>query len=879
LPIVIIDGVEYTIKQGKNMLEAALDHGLDLPYFCWHPAMHSVGACRQCAVKAFKDESDTKGKIVMSCMTPAEDGSRFSIDDPEAVEFRRCVTEWLMTNHPHDCPVCDEGGECHLQDMTAMTGHVYRRFRYGKRTYRKQYLGPFVTHEMNRCIQCWRCVRFYRDTADGTDFNVFGSRNRVYFGRFSDGVLESEFAGNLVEVCPTGVFTDKSLQSHYTRKWDLQTAPSICIHCALGCNTIPGERYGTLRRVRARYNSEVNGYFICDRGRYGYEFVNCDRRIRECKPEDAFDRAKAAIAGAKRAIGIGSPRASLESNYALRKLVGKDSFSTGLSALDQSGAETSLRILRDGQVRTPSLAEVQQADAILVLGADPTNEAPMLDFYIRQATKRARMDISRALKIPDWDAHAVATALQGARGPLYVVSPWTTKLDGIAVQSARLSCADTVTLGSEIARAVSSGKTDGDSLPARIAADLVNASSPLIVTSLSAGTDVIEAAAEVAGSVKAAGRDCALTIVAPEANTLGVAMLGGTSVEGALALIESGEADTLVVLENDLTRRVAPTLLQRALDKAAGVITIDYIETPLTSRADIALSSPAYVETDGTFVNNECRAQRFYQVFVPEHEPLPAWRTLQALSGEQRWRVFEDVLRDLADEQREFAGALEAAPFADWRSPARQKVARMPHRYSGRTAMHADVTVHEPRPPEDPGTPFAFSMQGDQNPVPGALEPRFWWPGWNSINSVTKFQIEVNGPLHGGSPGKRLLPQSRTADFELRVGKHDSPTGLQDGEVWLTPRTYIFGSEELSRAASGIAELSPPVALCVNSETAAGLSLSDTDRAEFEYGGSKMRLPVKIDEGVADGVATVPAGYPETAGITGPRRVKIGRAE
>jgi NADH-quinone oxidoreductase subunit G len=276
---IYIDNKPHTVKDGDNLLHACLSLGFNIPYFCWHPAMHSVGACRQCAVKQFKDERDTVGKIVMSCMTAAVDGMRISIDDGEVRAFRKSVIEWLMMNHPHDCPVCDEGGECHLQDMTVMTGHSYRRFRFRKRTYRNQYLGPFINHEMNRCIQCYRCVRFYRDYAGGRDFDVFGSRDRVYFGKHEDGVLENEFSGNLVEICPTGVFTDKTFKKHYTRKWDLQTAPSVCVHCGLGCNTIAGERYGSLRRILNRYNGAVNGYFLCDRGRFGYEFVNTGRRI------------------------------------------------------------------------------------------------------------------------------------------------------------------------------------------------------------------------------------------------------------------------------------------------------------------------------------------------------------------------------------------------------------------------------------------------------------------------------------------------------------------------------------------------------------------------------------------------------------------------
>ncbi|NBB84438.1 MAG: 2Fe-2S iron-sulfur cluster binding domain-containing protein, partial [Alphaproteobacteria bacterium] len=260
---IIVDGKAYPADPSQNLLEACLGLGFDLPYFCWHPALRSVGACRQCAVKQYKDETDTAGKLVMACMVPAKDGTILSIDDAEARAFRASVIEWLMIGHPHDCPVCEEGGECHLQDMTVMAGHAYRRYRFAKRTFRNQYLGPFLGHEMNRCIACYR----------------FGAHHHVFFGRAEDGVLESEFSGNLAEVCPTGVFTDKTLAQSYTRKWDLTSAPSVCVHCSLGCNTFPNERYGELRRILNRYHGAINGYFLCDRGRFGYGFVNSGKRL------------------------------------------------------------------------------------------------------------------------------------------------------------------------------------------------------------------------------------------------------------------------------------------------------------------------------------------------------------------------------------------------------------------------------------------------------------------------------------------------------------------------------------------------------------------------------------------------------------------------
>ena len=398
-----IDGVAHEVEAGRNLLESCLSLGLDLPYFCWHPAMGSVGACRQCAVVQYQDADDERGRIVMGCMTAVADGARFSVGGDRAGGFRRAVVETLMINHPHDCPVCSEGGECHLQDMTVMTGHRDRRYRGSKQTFRNQYLGPLVHHEMNRCITCYRCTRFYRDYAGGTDLAALASRDRVYFGRHEDGVLESEFAGNLVEVCPTGVFTDRTLLGDYTRKWDLQSAPSVCAGCAVGCNTFPGERYGRLKRVHNRFNSAVNGYFLCDRGRYGQGWVNGDARLDfpglrgDDGRFDAIDRERALALATERlaaggVAGIGSPRASVESNYLLRELVGADNCAPGLACHEQPLVDRALALLRAGPARVPDLEAIEAADCVLVLGEDVTASAPRLALALRQSVRNAAFE-------------------------------------------------------------------------------------------------------------------------------------------------------------------------------------------------------------------------------------------------------------------------------------------------------------------------------------------------------------------------------------------------------------------------------------------------------------------------------------------------------
>ena len=265
MPKLTIDGHEIDAPKGMKVIEAAERLGIIIPRFCYHPALGSVGACRVCAVKC---DGPVKG-IQMSCMTEVRDGLVVSTMDEEAVDFRKQVMEWLMINHPHDCPVCDEGGHCLLQTLTVAGGHGIRRYQGKKRTYRDQYLGVFVQHEMNRCIHCYRCWRFYQGFTGYRDLGCLQIAHHTYFGRFSDGPLESPFSGNLIDLCPTGVYTDKP--SRFTgRRWDFERSPSLCIHCSLGCNTVSSARYREIVRQEARFHKAVNGFFICDRGRYGF---------------------------------------------------------------------------------------------------------------------------------------------------------------------------------------------------------------------------------------------------------------------------------------------------------------------------------------------------------------------------------------------------------------------------------------------------------------------------------------------------------------------------------------------------------------------------------------------------------------------------------
>ncbi|MBI5576482.1 MAG: NADH-quinone oxidoreductase subunit NuoG [Deltaproteobacteria bacterium] len=880
-----VDGKWYEVKDGQNLLHACLSLGFDIPYFCWHPAMHSVGACRQCAVRQFQDERDTKGKIVMSCMTPAADGTLISIDDPEAREFRARVIEWLMVGHPHDCPVCDEGGECHLQDMTVMTGHAYRRYRFRKRTFRNQDLGPFVNHEMNRCIACYRCVRFYRDYAGGRDLQALGAHHYVYFGRHEDGTLENEFSGNLVEVCPTGVFTDKTLKIHYTRKWDLQTAPSVCMHCGLGCNTIPGERYGTLRRILNRYNGEVNGYFLCDRGRFGYEFVNGEHRIRQplrapgrgatpvaARREEAQDLLARLLSESGRVIGIGSPRASLEANFGLRTLVGPERFHAGMAEGESRLVRRIAGILRDGPAPAASIRDVEECDAVLVLGEDVTNTAPRLALALRQSARQAPMRIAERLKIPLWHDGAVRDAVQDDRGPFFIASPCGTKLDDLAVRTYRAAPDDLARLGFAVARELSADappvpdlSEEARALGAEIAAALSGARLPLVVSGTGCGSEpVILAAANIARALCESGLPARLCFTVPECNALGLALFEGRSLPEAFRAVEEGNADTVIVLENDLYRRADAAEVDAFLGKAKHVIVVDHLLHDTASKADLLLPGGTFAETNGTVVSGEGRAQRFHRVLSPNGEIRESWRWLHdALSSLGRpegaeWKKVDDVAAALAEALPVFRRISECAPYAEFRI-AGQKIPRQPQRYSGRTAILANLSVHEPRPPDDPDNALSFSMEGFPGIPPAPLVSRFWAPSWNSVQATIKFQAEGAAPWIGEESGIRLIEAStsgRAAWFE-----EIPPAFLpREGSFLVLPLHHIFGSEETSALSPAINQRAPAPYLALNPRDATALRIEPGGNAELVLGGAVRYLPVSLRPDLPRGTAGLPAG-------------------
>lgn len=874
-----IENKPYEVKSGKHLLETCLSLGFNLPYFCWHPALGSVGACRQCAVKLFKDENDTRGRLIMSCMEPVTDKQRISIEDPEAKAFRENVIEWLMTNHPHDCAVCDEGGSCHLQDMTVMTGHAYRRFQYKKRTYRNQYLGPFLNHEMNRCIQCYRCVRFYRDYAGGHDLEAFASKNHVYFGRHQDGVLENEFSGNLAEVCPTGVFTDKTLKEHYTRKWDLTMAPSICHHCSLGCNTIAGERYGELRVIMNRFHGDVNGYFLCDRGRFGYQFVNSRERVvtprinnTEGDEHTLFTALETILQPGARIIGIGSPRASLQSNFVLKTLVGAHHFYHGVSDDEHHLAQLTLNILRDGPVAVATINDVEHADAVLVLGEDLTNTAPRLALAIRQVGKQYHLPQVKASGIPEWHDAAVREIIQDKKAPVFITSVNATKLDEIAQGTYRGAPESIARLGFAIASLLDSSAAKPEGLTIEemaIAQQIVEAldaaQRPVIISGTSNSNEaILKASANIAWALHRKNSNTKIALTLPECNSMGLAMMGGHRISSAFDAVLNDHADTAIIIENDLYRHGRKEIVDEFIHKCKTVIVIDHLDNRTVRNATIVVPAGTFAESDGTIVNNEGRAQRFFQVYEPKNVLQESWRWLLAFgkiarhTAIQQWNNFEDVTKAISTHEPKLAGIDQVTPSSEFRI-AGQRIPREPHRCSGRTSMNANKNVSEPKPPEDTDSPLSYTMEGFRGQAPSPMIPFFWAPGWNSVQSVNKYQEEVGTALRGGNPGLRLLTplEGQLVKYFTAIPEHYKPLA---GHLWIVPIHHIFGSEELSARSEPITARSPAPYILLSHDEAQRLTVNEGELLSFEIEGQHYSIPVKCSAAIPPGLGALPQG-------------------
>jgi NADH-quinone oxidoreductase subunit G len=372
---------------------------------------------------------------------------------------------------------------------------------------------------------------------------------------------------------------------------------------------------------------------------------------------------------------------------------------------------------------------------------------------------------------------------------------------------------------------------------------------------------VIEAAANVAMAAHAA-----ISFTAAECNTVGATLMGGNPLSAAFQAVRDGRADTVIILENDLYRRAPAAEVDAFLKAAAHVIVLDHLANPTSEKAELVLPAGTFAESDGTFVSSEGRAQRFFQVFVPRNDVSASWRWLKP----DHWQNLDDVLAAMSAALPQLAPVRFAAPSASFRI-AGAKIPRSPVRESGRTAMLVNIDVSEPKPPDDSDSSLAFSMEGTPEKPPAGLIPFFWSPGWNSIQAVNTYQKEIGGPLREGDAGLRLF-EPAPVNGQAYFSSIPSAFEPRQGEWLLVPIHHIFGSDELSLSAPGIAELAAKPYVAVNST-----DLPDGLEVEVSSTSGTFRLPVRLRSDLPPGVAGLPAGLPGLAGFTWPVWGKIAR--
>jgi NADH-quinone oxidoreductase subunit G len=316
---VTIDGMQIAVPKGTSIIEAAKQAGVLVPHYCYHPSLPSPAVCRMCLV-----EVEKAPKLMPACVTTVAEGQVVHTNSNNAKKARTGVLEFLLINHPLDCPICDQAGECELQDYVFQEGQSGTRYgEYAKRYNPVEDFGPDVLYVANRCILCTRCVRFMEDVAETPVLNVSERGDRAFIGIDESQLLDHPWAGNVVDLCPVGSLISKDFL-HKARAWDLDKTASVCTGCSQGCNVMLDTRDNTVVRIRPRANLDVNRHFICDAGRMNYRWMNRGDRIEAPLVfeggrlaatgwDSAFERAAALIKSAGDAVLLASGGASLES--------------------------------------------------------------------------------------------------------------------------------------------------------------------------------------------------------------------------------------------------------------------------------------------------------------------------------------------------------------------------------------------------------------------------------------------------------------------------------------------------------------------------------------------------------------------------------------
>jgi NADH-quinone oxidoreductase subunit G len=623
-----IDGLEVQAPENAMLVDAAKHGDVEIPVFCYEPKLgHPVGACRMCLV-----EIEGIGKLQTGCSTPVKDGMVVHTQTDRVKTAQQSVVEFLLINHPLDCPVCDKGGECPLQDITFGWGPGHSRFIEPKRHFVKPLaLSPTIAIDRERCILCYRCARFSQEISEDHQLVLLERGAHSYIATFDGHPYVAPFSGNIVELCPVGALTSRPYRFR-ARPWDIEDAGSVCTLCPAQCNVTLTVRDERVLRVLARENPEVDDGWLCDRGRFAYPALGGPERVTEpmirdggeLRPvswERALDEAAAGLSRAGERTGaLVGGEASNEEGYLLARLLREGLHSPHLDSRRAGTLPLELhRALGDPALQA-KVSDLEFAHAVLVLDANPIEDMPILDLRLRKGVRRHNMKLIQATSE---DLKALRElALELAQDGEEVVILWSERL------------------------------TAGPNGPAAAQA-LLEIAAELSMSEIQ-GAGLLEIPATTNGrGLREAG-------VLPNADP-GLREPGGASGKDARAIAEGlagGELAALYLLQADPHDLPDRELWEQAFEHASTVVAhASFLTDGLRAHANVVFPAEAYAEKEGTIVHPDGRVQRLRPAVARPGSVRAGWQVIADLAARIGFDL--DVLSGPMTSQQLF----DAIPF------------------------------------------------------------------------------------------------------------------------------------------------------------------------------------------------------------------------
>ncbi|MBA3695961.1 MAG: NADH-quinone oxidoreductase subunit G [Methylotenera sp.] len=639
-----IDGKPIEVEHGSTIIDAADKIGVAIPRFCYHKKLSVAANCRMCLVQVEKFN-----KPLPACATPVADGMKIFTRSKAAIEAQQSVMEFLLINHPLDCPICDQGGECDLQDIAVAYGTSGSRYTEEKRVVFNKNIGPLVSTDMTRCIQCTRCVRFLKEVGGMRELGMIGRGEHAEITAYVDKSVNSELSGNIIDLCPVGALTSKPFR-YTARSWELTRRPSIAPHDGLGSHIEVHVKDNRVMRVLPREKESINECWLSDRDRFSYEGLNSPDRLKvpmikhngewqETDWKTALEFAAGQIKDITNehggeALGVlVSPNSTMEEGYLAKKLA------TGLNCgnVDYRLRQTDFRL--DGKrVGTPwmgcDINEIEELDRILVIGSNLRNEHPLLAQRFRKAVANGAelsivspldndplMDISHKVIVRPNDMvnvlGQVLKAMSGLQRLSLCLPPSLNKLlEEIKVRPNTQAMAESL---------AGHGK-DVDLVSPKIGIFLGNMalSDPRFTEMYSMAEAIGGISGAKGGILPAAANSTGMHLMGVMPNSIGM---------HARAMLEvPRKAYLLLNIEPELDCQHA-ALARAAMAQAECVVALTAFKSPALENADVLLPIAPFTETSGTFMSMEGRVQSFKAANKPLGECRPAWKVLRVLGN------------------------------------------------------------------------------------------------------------------------------------------------------------------------------------------------------------------------------------------------------